>query len=343
MKFPYPGSGKLGLAMIAAMLLSGCAVAPNPGHDPRPSVSSSPAASPVTASSPADPRTPGRLGTYSVGRRKVTFTEPAHVGVTGEHLGPRKLVTQLFFPRAAVRRFPLLVFGPGFMQCGGPYRDLLKAWASAGYVVAVVNFPKSDCATGSAATESDMVNQPHDMSVVITRLLALNKARSGFYSGLINPAQIGATGQSDGGDTVAAIGANACCVDRRIAAIAVLSGSKWPPFPGSYFASRPVPMLFTQGSADTINPPGCSVILYQDDPARARYYLDLYGADHTTPYWGINKYERVTARVTTAFFDRYLLGDRAAVRRMRHAGTVPGLAALFSAGAGQFPSRYCNV
>src|SRR5262249_36655937 len=103
------------------------------------------------------------------------------------------------------------------------------------------------------------------------------------------------------------------------------------------------PMVFVQGSADTINPPGCSVILYQADPARARYYLDLHGADHTTPYWGSNSYEHVTARVTTAFFDRYLLGDRAAAGRMRRSGTVPGLAALFSGGAGQFPSRYCNV
>ena len=340
------GRGLPGLVATAAVLLCGCAVSsavggaqPGP-HSPSPSGS---AISPAAGSPSPAARTPGRIGTYAVGRRRITFTEPAHVGVTGQHLGPRRLLTQLFYPRAASRRFPLLVFGPGFMQCGGPYRDLLRAWASAGYVVAVVNFPKSDCATGSAATESDMVNQPHDMSVVITRLLALNKAHSGFYSKLIDPAEIGATGQSDGGDTVAAIGANACCIDHRIAAVAVLSGSTWPPFPGRYFASRPVPMLFTQGSADTINPPGCSVILYQSDPARARYYLDLFGADHTTPYWGANKYERVTARVTTAFFDRYLLGDRAAARRMRRAGTVRGLAALFSGGAGQFPSRYCNV
>ena len=102
-------------------------------------------------------------------------------------------------------------------------------------------------------------------------------------------------------------------------------------------------MLFTQGSADTINPPGCSVVMYRADPGRDRYYLDLFGASHTIPYWGSNAYEKTVASVTTAFFDRYLLGRDKAGRAMRRDGTVPGLAALYSAGQGQFSSTYCNT
>src|SRR5262249_11207321 len=150
---------------------------------------------------------------------------------------------------------PLIVFGPGFMQCGGPYSRLLKAWASAGYVVAVVNFPYSDC-KASSPTETDMVNQPGDMAFVIRKVLRRSAAANGFFSGLINPAQVAVTGQSDGGDTVAAVAANTCCIDRRVKAVAVLSGAEWPAMPGKYFTGHPVPMLFTQGSADSINPPG---------------------------------------------------------------------------------------
>lgn len=279
----------------------------------------------------------------------MTLSEPAHTGPTGQSLGLRKLLTEVLYPLSSRGRatpakgpLPMIVFGPGFMQCGGPYSKLLRFWASAGYVVVVVNFPLSDCKVGTAATESDMVNQPGDMSYAITAMLRRSAAAHGLFAGLISRHEIAVTGQSDGGDTVAAVGANTCCTDHRVVADAVLSGAKWPPMPGRYFSTRPVPMLFTQGSADTINLPGCSVTMYHADPARARYYLDLFGADHTVPYWGVNKYERIVARVTLAFFNRYDLGLTADGPAMTRLGDVAGLAALYAHGAGHLPTTPCN-
>lgn len=352
-----------GSGLLAVALLGACAARPHQaGMAGTGTAAGRPGLGTGSAQRAAGPRL-GTRGTFAVGDRWVTFTEPAHAGVTGAHLGTRRLLTQVFYPLArtapanaggsgsgqagpagpARGPLPMIVFGPGFMQCGAPYSRLLKAWASAGYVVVVVNFPYSDCKAGQAATESDMVNQPGDMSYVIGRMLRRSRARTGFFSGLISRREIAVTGQSDGGDTVAAVAANTCCTDRRVAAVAVLSGAEWPPMPGRYFTRRPVPMLFTQGSADTINPPGCSVVMYRADPARARYYLDLSGADHTVPYWGVSRYERTTARVTTEFFDRFVLGQDAAGPAMRRDGTVPGLAALYRHGLGRFPSTYCNT
>ncbi|MGH3422994.1 MAG: hypothetical protein ACRDOD_25750, partial [Streptosporangiaceae bacterium] len=88
------------------------------------------------------------------------------------------------------------------------------------------------------------------------------------------------------------------------------------------------PMLFTQGTGDTVNPPWTSRQLYQSDRDQDKYYLELLGADHTTPYWGTNPAEQVVARVTLAFFDRYLLGQDGALATMRHDADVPGLARL---------------
>jgi predicted dienelactone hydrolase len=227
------------------------------------------------------------------------------------------------------------------MYCDRSYADLLRAWASAGYVVAAVNFPLSDCLTGAAATESDLVNQPGDISYAITSMLRLSRARHSLFAGLLNPRQIAIAGQSDGGDTVAAIGANTCCTDHRVAAVAVLSGAEWPLMPGAFFASRPVPMLFTQGNADTVNLPGCSAAMYHADRAAARYYLDLFGADHTGPYWGTNRFEQIVARVTLAFFNRYVLGRDSAEPAMRHYGNIPGAAALSSHGGGHVPPGPC--
>jgi len=289
------------------------------------------------------------IGHFRTGLRQLTFSEPARTGPTGEQLGRRSLLTNVRYPlangqagaRPARGPLPLIVFGPGFQFCDQAYGDLLRSWASAGYVVAAVNFPLSDCLTGAAATESDLVNQPGDISYEITSMLRLSRARHGLFAGLINPRQIAISGQSDGGDTVTAIAANTCCTDHRVRAVAVLSGAQWPLMPGAFFAKRPVPMLFTQGDADTVNIPGCSANMYHADRASARYYLDLFGADHTGPYWGTNQFERVVARVTLAFFNRYVLGQRASGPAMRHYGNVPGTAALFSHGGGDVQPGQC--
>jgi dienelactone hydrolase len=280
----------------------------------------------------------GSAGAYQVGQRRMTFLEPAHTGPTGQLLDQRALVTVIWYPLArrsagspAVRGpFPLLVFAPGFMQCGLEYEDLLRAWAGAGYVVAVVNFPRTDCSVGAAAYEPDLVNQPADMSYALSRLLALSAAPHDVLSGLLNQREVAAVGQSDGGDTVAALAADTCCTDHRLKAVAVLSGQEWPTMPGRYFGNPAPPMLFVQGTADTINLPWTSLQLYRADRATARYYLDLFGANHTIPYVGTDPVERLVARVTLAFFDRFVLGQAGALATMTKDGNVGGTAALVS-------------
>ena len=321
--------------LVVLALVSGCAGQPEQ-QAARPSVSAA-SAGPETrtpAPAPAAAAAVGGDGSYRTGERQVTFTEPARIGPAEQYLGRRTLVTQVWYPRArgATRPFPLLLFAPGFLQCPGAYSDLLQAWASAGYVVAAVNFPRTSCHLGAEAYEADLVNQPQDMSYVLTRLLALSARPGDPFSGLLDPHEVGAAGQSDGGDTVAALAANTCCTDRRLKAVAVLSGAEWPPMPGRYFPGGAPPMLFTQGSADTINPPWASLQLYHADSGGARYYLDLFGASHLVPYEGTNPVERLMARVTLAFFDRYALGQADALETMTRDGNVTGTAALVSGG-----------
>ena len=321
------------LVMLA--LASGCASHP----EQQTARSSGP-----TASARSETRTPapasataaavGADGSYRTAKRQVTFTEPARTGPAGRSLGQRTLVTQIWYPRVhgPSGPFPLLLFAPGFLQCPGAYSHLLQGWATAGYVVAAVNFPRTSCRLGAEAYEADLVNQPQDMSYVLTRLLALSARPGDPFSGLLDPHEVGAAGQSDGGDTVAALAASTCCTDRRLKAVAVLSGAEWPPMPGRYFPGGEPPMLFTQGSADTINPPWMSLQLYRADADGARYYLDLFGASHLTPYEGTNRVERLLARVTLAFFDRYVLGQADALQTMTRDGNVTGTAALVSGG-----------
>ncbi len=292
-------------------------------------------ARPAASASARPAATVGSLGRYQVGERQLAFTEPAHTGVAGEDLGPRTLATVVWYPlagpRPAAGPLPLIMFAPGFMQCGGRYSALLRSWASAGYVVAAVDFPRTSCQVADPY-EADLVNQPRDVSYALSRLLELSAEPGEVFHGLLDRHEVGAAGQSDGGDTVAALAANGCCTDHRLTAVAVLSGAEWPLMPGPYFAHGAPPMLFVQGSADTINPPGTSLQLYRADGERARYYLDLFGLDHMTPYTGTNPAEQLVARVTLAFYNRYLLGRAGALAAMTREGNASG-AALVSGGS----------
>jgi fermentation-respiration switch protein FrsA (DUF1100 family) len=328
--------------LAAAVLAAGCGGAASHlvGVPANPSalVSSAPVVRDKPASAGAA-RSPGAAGRYRVGELQMVLTEPGHVGVTGQHLGERSLLTVIRYPEgrgasgswAAGGPFPLVMFAPGFRQCSGTYENLLQAWASAGYVVASVDFPRTSCQVAATAYEPDLVNQPGDVSYVLGQLLALSAQRDGFFSGRLNPREVAAAGQSDGGDTVAALGGNACCQDHRLKAVAVLSGAEWPPMPGRYFPGAAPPMLFVQGSADTINPPWTSVQLYRADQG-LRYYLDLFGADHMVPYTGDSSVERLVARVTLAFWGRYLLGDKAAMSTITRTADRSGIAILDSGG-----------
>jgi len=250
---PVAAGHLIAVALAALGLVCACAGQPQ-RHAARAATLDVPTRPPAGA--PGGTSAPGALGSYQVGEKQLTFVEPAHTGPAGQRLGQRPLETQIRYPLAprpsgpqpARGPFPLLLFAPGFMQCGGPYSRLLRAWASAGYVVAAVNFPRTDCHAGPAAYEPDLVNQPADMSFVLSRLLAVSTKPGDLFSGLLNRHQIAAAGQSDGGDTVAALAASACCRDHRLDAAAVLSGAVWPPMPGRYFPHGTPPMLFVQAA-----------------------------------------------------------------------------------------------
>jgi hypothetical protein len=86
-----------------------------------------------------------------------------------------------------------------------------------------------------------------------------------------------------------------------------------------------------QGSADPVNPPSASMLMYQADTG-TRFYLNLYGASHLPPYEGTQPPEPIVARVTTDFLNRYVAGQRPAGAAMTRAGNVPGMAQLVHGG-----------
>jgi dienelactone hydrolase len=233
-------------------------------------------------------------------------------------------VTVVRYPEAP-GPFPLIVFGHGFAVTPAPYAGLLSAWASAGYVVAATIFPLENANAPGGPNEQDLVNQPHDMSFVITRLLDAT-ASSGFLAGLIDPHEIAVSGQSGGGDTALASAYDPRFQDHRIGAAVILSGMEIP-FLSEFSLRSGPPLLATQGTADTINPPP-STYSFFNSAKPPKYLLRLLGAAHLGPYTDQQPQLGIVERVTVAFLDAYLKRQPGALHRMGQAATMAGTATL---------------
>ncbi len=258
----------------------------------------------------------------------MTFVDHSRlIRLPGRAAQPRRLVTVVRYPEHLPGPFPLVVFGHGFAVTPAYYFRLLTAWARAGYVVAAPVFPLENAHAPGGPDEADIVNQPRDMSFVITRLLAADVGRRGPLAGLIDPRRIAVSGQSDGGETALAVAYYSNYRDRRVRAAVILSGARLPGGGPFDFPQSSPPLLAVQGTADTINPPHFTYDFFRL-ARRPKYLLKLLGAGHLPPYTSEQPQLSIVERVTIAFLDRYLKGDHHAISRMIKAGDVAGTAVL---------------
>jgi dienelactone hydrolase len=255
---------------------------------------------------------------------------------------PRSLITYVRYPArgnprltdrsnapAAGGRFPLVVFGHGFAKTPDLYKRLLRAWARAGYVVAAPVFPLENANAPGGPNESDLINQPADMRFVVSRMLAASAAPAGPLRGLVDPARIAVSGQSDGGDTALALAYDSRLRDPRVRAAIVLSGAELPGLAGFDFPAGTPPLLATQGTADTVNPPSQTREFF-DSARPPKYLLSLLGAEHLGPYSDQEPQLAIVQRVTIAFLDAYLKHSARALKRLSSLGDVPAVTSLLA-------------
>jgi fermentation-respiration switch protein FrsA (DUF1100 family) len=235
---------------------------------------------------------------------------------------PRSLETVVRYP-AAGNTYPLIVFGHGYALSPATYARLLRAWTEAGYVVAAPVFPLGNAAAPGGPNESDLINQPKDMSFVITRLLALSAQTKGVLYGRIDPSRIAIAGHSDGAETALAVAYDRRFRDPRVGAALVLSGAALPGM-GAFPRSGP-PLLAVQGTADTTNAPANTAGFFRL-ARRPKFLLWLLGASHLPPYTFQQPQLGIVEQATTAFLDHYLKGRP--LRAFDQAAKRPGFTRL---------------
>jgi dienelactone hydrolase len=246
------------------------------------------------------------------------------IRLPGGRVVARPVTTYVRYPGSGTGPWPLVVFGHGYSATPGIYAHLLRAWTLAGYIVAAPLFPLGNEHAAGGPDESDIVNQPRDMSFVISQILAANRARSSTLHGLVDTSRIAVAGQSDGGETAFAAAYDVPFRDRRIDAAVILSGAQLPGV-AFRFVRPSVPLLATQGTADRVNRPSSTYAFYNAAPS-PKFLLRLSGVGHIAPYTRRSAQLAVVERVTIAFLDRYL--KHGSLGEIEHAANAPGVAML---------------
>lgn len=218
------------------------------------------------------------LGTYQVDERTFAFVDQSRATEPTKQIPSkpqRDLPTIVWSPKDAPPglTFPLVVFGHGLGANAGRYRELLKAIASAGYIVAAPTFPVSSKLNTEALTFFDVIGvgsdvfvsesgQPKDLSFVIDQVMALGSA-DGPFAARIDSSRIAAAGHSLGAITVLDQGYNDCCIDKRLRAVVSIAGAENISRSTPFFTKTPIPLLLIHGDADGTVPYLASQFAYQ--------------------------------------------------------------------------------
>jgi predicted dienelactone hydrolase len=292
-----------------------------------------------TTTQPPTTTTTLPLAPFAVAHTKMTFVDtsrstPARDGTPAQP--HRTLVTTVYYPASVVPsetaptpppaagHFPLIVFAHGYAIDAAAYAPLLRDLAVGGYVVAAPDFPGTSTAYPGAANRPDTLQQPADLSFVITSMLTAS-SQPGLLHDTINPNEIGDSGQSDGGVTAAATAYNTCCIDPRIHAATILTGGAFG-FEGQWFPPGTPPVIFVHAVADEVNPYSASTSMFAQAQS-PKYLLTVEDGSHlevfVDPPW-----EPEIAQAMIAFYDLYLKHDPSAEARLHTEGNQPGMLTL---------------
>lgn len=282
----------------------------------------------AAARSSADGSTAGPP--FPVAIHTITILEHRELRLPGGRMEPRTLRTYVRYPVGGAGHYPLVVFAHGLDITPHPYARLLNAIAEQGFVVASPIFPLTNPDAPGGVDEKDILNQPGDLSAVITRLIQASRRPGDPFTGLINGQEVAVAGQSDGAITALLSAYNVPYRDSRVKAAVIMSGAA--PKVGSYdFAPGSPPLLATQGTADTRNLPKNTYKFFRR-AARPKFLLKLLGAGHLPPYTTEQPQLAIVERTVVAFLDLYLRHLPGSLDQLKLVATVRGVTALVASG-----------
>jgi predicted dienelactone hydrolase len=210
-----------------------------------------------------------------------TRATPATIAFAG---APTRTLRVRIWQPAVDRRVPVLIMAHGFGGLPERFEAFARTVASSGVVVAAPAFPLTNA--GAPGTHQvgvrDYLNQPGDLSFVITELLVAATTAGDPLRGRIDSQAVAVLGHSLGGATTLGLTRKDCCRDERVAA-SVLAAA--PVGLANGYGSDPLaaagpPTLIIHGTMDFLVPyPSGRELFAALEPPRV--FVGLDGAGHS--------------------------------------------------------------
>jgi len=195
---------------------------------------------------------------------------------------PERTLRTLIWQPTVTKPLPLLLMAHGFGGLPEKFDAFARTVSAAGFVVAAPAFPLTNENTpgGHDSNLRDFLNQPADVSFVLSQLLAANDTPRDPLHGRVRADAVAVLGHSLGGLTTVGLTRKNCCRDSRVAATLLFA----PVALYDSFGADPIdagpPTLIVQGTADPAVNYTSTVHLYDRiDPPRT--LVLLAGADHS--------------------------------------------------------------
>lgn len=208
---------------------------------------------------------------FAIGSTTITFSDPSR--------GNRAIETDIYYPATTAgvnstpagsngEKFPVIVFGHGFVMTVSAYQNIWSALVPAGYIVAL---PKTE-----GGILPNHTNFGKDLAYIVTALInAGNSSGNLLFNKVSNTSAV--MGHSMGG------GASFLAVQYNpsITTVVGLAPAETNPAASSASQNISIPALIFAGGNDCVTPAGQhSQLIYNSVGADCKSYINIIGGSH---------------------------------------------------------------
>ena len=208
---------------------------------------------------------------FQIGHRQITFSDPDRQG--------RQVLTELYYPSmedgenvpvagSTGTRFPLLVFGHGFVMEWGAYSNFWNTLVPKGYILA---FPRTE-----SGLSPDHLTFGQDLAFLVSAIQAEGDEGDSPFFGKVDTSSCVMGHSMGGGSSFLSVQYNSA-----ITAIVNFAAAETNPSAISACPAIPIPALLFAGANDCITPAGSNQqMMYDSLGSTCKALVTITGASH---------------------------------------------------------------
>jgi dienelactone hydrolase len=214
---------------------------------------------------------------YNIGHVTLTFNDPIRTGGFGSGAGPgRQIQTEVFYPsnttgedvEVANGKFPLVIFGHGFLMAWDAYRNIWESIVPRGYIIVI---PRTE--SGMSPNHAEFSD---DLSLSLRRMIEAGSGGVGLFKDKISDKSAFMGHSMGGGAAFLAASKN-----ESITTIVALAPMNTNPPATNAAIDVKCPALILSGSADGVTVPSVHHHpIYEALASACKFLVSIRGGAH---------------------------------------------------------------